>query len=237
MQNELSPTWYSTFLDSIAPEVTQAEIAFLERQLPRSSFPSILDLCCGPGRHALPLARRGYRVLGIDQNSQAIEKARDASVGFDATFMVGDMRQLAALHRSVDGVINLWQSFGYFDASTNGAIVKHIASTLRPGGRAIFDLYNRLHMERLPTDDAGERAGVRFHTTRQWNGPRLTVTVEYESGARDTSAWLLYSPQEFAAVCAQAGLDVIVQCAWFSESISPSADHARMQLVVERAGE
>src|SRR5690242_1354214 len=58
--NAFSGEWYATFLESLPAGITATEIAFVERQLPRAGFPSLLDLCCGPGRHAGELSRRGY---------------------------------------------------------------------------------------------------------------------------------------------------------------------------------
>ena len=39
---------------------------------PPAGFPALLDVCCGPGRHAGALAARGYRVTGVDANAGAI---------------------------------------------------------------------------------------------------------------------------------------------------------------------
>jgi SAM-dependent methyltransferase len=231
-RGDFSPTWYATFLDSIPAEITQVELGFVERWLPSERFPSILDLCCGSGRHALPLARRGYRVLGVDHNAAAIAKARGEHC--DAEFRVHDMRELASLSSIFDGVVNLWHSFGYFDDATNAGVVRQVAQLLRPGGRAIFDVYNREHMERLPPSERGTRAGVEFTTTRRWEGHRLRVTIDYERGGQDEIEWRLYSANELARLCSDAGLETLQRSAWFDESLAPSPEHARMQLVVER---
>src|SRR5262245_10785580 len=73
-----SSHWYTTFSDSIPVEQTEREVDFLERQIPRLSFPRVADLCCGGGRHAVGLARRGYEVTGIDGNPAALARASDA---------------------------------------------------------------------------------------------------------------------------------------------------------------
>lgn len=55
---------------------------------------AVLDLACGTGNISLPLARRGYRVTGVDKSFEMIEiaraKARD--LGLKAKFLVADMR-------------------------------------------------------------------------------------------------------------------------------------------------
>ena len=37
----------------------------------------VLDLACGPGRHAITLAKRGFRVTGVDLSTALLQKARD----------------------------------------------------------------------------------------------------------------------------------------------------------------
>ncbi|MGH2900742.1 MAG: class I SAM-dependent methyltransferase [Solirubrobacteraceae bacterium] len=233
MNGSFSPAWYATFLDSIPAELTEVELAFVERWLPVGRFPFLLDLCCGSGRHAIPLARRGYEVLGVDHDAQAIARARGQES--KATFRTHDMRELASLGQRFDGVVNLWHSFGYFDDATNAAVVHQVARALRPGGRALFDVYNREHMEHLPPHERGTRAGVDFETTRHWDGRRRRVTIAYDRGGRDEIEWRLYAPDEFELLSAQAGFEPLVRCAWFDESRTPSPEHTRMQFLVERS--
>ena len=78
MPNDYSQTWFATFLDTVPPESTALEIAFLVRWLPDPPYHRVLDLCCGSGRHAGPLAARGYAVMGVDINAEALARARGA---------------------------------------------------------------------------------------------------------------------------------------------------------------
>lgn len=230
---EFSQNWYAIFLDRTPREQTEAELAFIERQLPLASHPSILDVCCGPGRHANALAQRGYRVLGVDTNAGAVAQARAAELA-GASFQLLDMRELRSLPHTFDAVINLWASFGYFDDATNEAILRQIAAKLRSGGRAIIDTYNRAHMRTLPAEESAERGGVAVRTKRTWLGNRLKVKLEYGSGAGDEFEWRLYTPAEFSRLAGAVGLQPIVACAWFDEAKAASDEHARMQFVLER---
>lgn len=101
----------------------------------------MLDLCCGPARHAAPLAERGYHVLGLDLDDAALRDARRRAPA--ATFVRGDMRRLPLASSSMDAVLCMWQSFGHFDADTNIAALAEMARVLRPGGRLLLDLYHR----------------------------------------------------------------------------------------------
>ncbi len=134
MANSYSADWYTIFLDSIPAGLTQVEVAFIERQLPLDEFPRVLDLCCGPARHAAVLSKLGYRVHGVDVNESAIRQAR--TICPDATFEVLDMRKLESLPGPFDAVVNLWHSFGYFDDATNFDILCRIRALLRPAARA-----------------------------------------------------------------------------------------------------
>ena len=231
--NEFSADWYRIFLDPISAENTGAEVAFVARQLPPAEFPALLDVCCGPGRHAAALAALGYRVLGVDVNAEAVARARAAVP--DAVFRVLDMRELDSLDRRFDAVTNLWHSFGYFDDAGNERVLAAMAARLRPGGRLLLDVYNREHFERQPAEEVGERSGVRIHTVRSWRGPRLRVELDYDGAPGDRFEWRLYTPDEFARVLETQGLRVRLATAWFRETLAPSPEHARMQFVAERS--
>ena len=63
-RNPYSARWFRVFLDTVSAAQTRVEVAFLSRQLPRPGYARVLDLFCGSGRHALPLAEQGYEVTG-----------------------------------------------------------------------------------------------------------------------------------------------------------------------------
>ncbi len=232
-RNQFSSEWYRIFLDPIARESTEAEVAFLERQLPPGEFPELLDVCCGPGRHASVLAARGYRVIGVDANGEAIARARSHGIP-GASFRILDLRELDSLGDRFDAVTNLWHSFSYFDDVANQDVLRQMGARLRPGGRLVIDVYNRDHIATLPLVETYERNGTRVRSTRAWLGARHRVTLEYGGGGRDELEWRLYTPAELAELAAAAGLRVRLACAWFRESLTPGAEHARMQFVLEK---
>ena len=144
------------------------------------------------------------------------------------------MRDLAALQQTFDGVLNLWHSFGYYDDVTNQDILRQVHDVLRPGARALFDIYNRDHMMRRPPLEVGERAGKTVRTSHSWRGNRHRVVLEYDGQRQDTFEWRLYTPAEFEAICEEAGLRLLLKCAWFDPSLAPASEHARMQFLLER---
>ncbi|MBL8796353.1 MAG: class I SAM-dependent methyltransferase, partial [Planctomycetia bacterium] len=97
--------WYKTFFTGVAldlwravagPEMTKAEADFIEQCCRPPASASILDVPCGNGRLALELARRGYRLTGVDIAPENIAEARTlgAQASPPVEFVQDDMRQL-----------------------------------------------------------------------------------------------------------------------------------------------
>lgn len=117
------------------------EVDSLTRLLPIEPASSVLDLCCGIGRHSLELALRGFDVTGIDRTLAYIERARAAAAqaGLAAVFAVADMRDYCEPGR-FDIVVNLFGSFGYFeDPEDDRKVLANAYSSLRPGGQLLIE--------------------------------------------------------------------------------------------------
>jgi SAM-dependent methyltransferase len=234
-----SAAWFDTFLRTYQPDLTALEVDFVVRQLPLPDFRAVLDVCCGPGRHALPLAARGYQVTGVDRDAAMIaEAARKAeAIAGDgaARFLIGDMRELAAIPGTYDAVTCLWHSFGYFDAPTNAAVLRGIRDKLRPGGRLILDVYHRDWAAGRQGIEVAERDGRRIVSTRRMDGDRQMVHIEYDPDEPpDIMDWQLYTPDELRALGEEMGLRLRLACSWCDEARPATGDDARMQLVFER---
>ncbi len=118
---------------------TQAEVDFLMRSLRLPPGAQILDVPCGYGRHARELARRGFRVVGVDLSRAMIAEARRRFLeGPRLRFLRRDMRRIA-FRAEFDAVVNLYTSFGYFTPAQNEAALRRMARALRPGGLLLID--------------------------------------------------------------------------------------------------
>jgi SAM-dependent methyltransferase len=98
---------------------------------------TVPDLCCGPGRHALEFARRGFRVTGVDRTACYLATARAAATreGLTVECVQEDMRHF---HRpaAFDLALNLFSSFGYFaEKAENLRVLRQLHSSLTPGGQ------------------------------------------------------------------------------------------------------
>jgi len=112
---------------------------------------TVLDLCCGVGRHAVELACRGYLVTGVDRTEQYLTEARAtaAEEGLDIDFIHADMR-VFHLPQTCDAVINMFTSFGFFeDPDDDRKALINMAKSLKPGGVMFMDTVGK---EPLATD-------------------------------------------------------------------------------------
>jgi SAM-dependent methyltransferase len=105
----------------------------------------ILDLCCGPGRHAIGFARRGYRVTGVDRTKFLLDLAKERATesGQQIEWIQRDMREFVRPN-AFGLVVNLWTSFGYFENDADDLrILSNVFESLRPGGVFLIDLLGK----------------------------------------------------------------------------------------------
>jgi SAM-dependent methyltransferase len=231
--NEYSGRWFSTFLDTVPDAWTQAEVEGIMRRIPLPRFGRVLDICCGPGRHAEPLAAAGYAVTGIDRDVEAVTRAaRRVSRG---TFVALDQRSLMALCSTFDAAMILWQSFGYFDAVTNDRILDDIATRLRPGGRLLLDVYHPGFVRANTGTTTATRAEGCRSITNVVTGDRLASTITYLDGTTETMDFELLDPEDLTRRAARYGFRLVEACCWWDSDRPPTPGEQRYQLVLERS--
>ncbi|HEX3213864.1 MAG TPA: class I SAM-dependent methyltransferase, partial [Actinomycetota bacterium] len=122
-------------------ERTAAEVNGVVGQLGLAPGARLLDLCCGPGRHAVPLAQLGYRVTGLDLSRPLLARAAAAAAGQRVGLVAADMRRLPFADGSFDAVLNLFNAFGYLeDEAQDELVLAEVARVLAPGGRFLQEL-------------------------------------------------------------------------------------------------
>jgi len=141
----MQSNWQSSFFRGVAlelwrriipPEMTAAEVDFLERTLHAGPGAHLLDVPCGAGRHALELARRGYRATGVDSSEESIAQARAASETIP--WALRDMCDLP-WESEFAGAYCFGNSFGYLDRPNASRFLAAVARCLKPGARFIVD--------------------------------------------------------------------------------------------------
>lgn len=102
----------------------------------------ILDLCCGPGRHSVALAKKGLTVTGVDRSSFLLEKAKARAEEQQVTveWVEEDMRKFVR-PGAFDLILNMFTSFGYFeDKAEDLQVLRNIYQSLRPRGVFFIDV-------------------------------------------------------------------------------------------------
>lgn len=108
---------------------------------------TVLDLCCGTGRHSMALADFGFRVTGVDLSEVLLAEARSRDTSGRVCWVQGDMRAIPA-EGPFDAVVNLFTSFGYFRSDEeNGRVLREMARVLRPRGQFIVDYLNPVYVK------------------------------------------------------------------------------------------
>ncbi len=137
--------YFEIYRDSLPAERTAAEVEGIVSLLGLDAGARILDVACGHGRHAIPLARRGFEVTGYDLSEVFLERARaDAEAqGAKGRWIQGDMRELP-FEGEFDAVINVFTAFGYFeDPEDDVRTLRRIRAALVPGGRFLLETLHR----------------------------------------------------------------------------------------------
>jgi SAM-dependent methyltransferase len=174
----------------------------------------ILDLCCGPGRHALILAGLGYEVYGIDLSRTLLEIAKfHRGENQPAYFIQADMRQLPIRH-NFDLLLNLFTSFGYFEADKeNEGVFFQFHHVLKPGGYFIFDYFNRSHVvNHLIPYHQEQIEDVLIEQERFIKGERIQKVITLKREGNRTvfhESVKLYEPEQILCMMKKTNLHVL----------------------------
>jgi SAM-dependent methyltransferase len=151
--------WYDECFDEFHLQVyglgldrASHEVDFMLQALDLPPAAQVLDLACGHGRHAIELARRGYAVTGLDRSRALLAKAVELSgeAGVRVEWVQEDMRAIPETWAArFDGVINVFTSWGYFEADAeNEQVLQGVARALKLAGRLFLDTINHERLMR-----------------------------------------------------------------------------------------
>jgi SAM-dependent methyltransferase len=195
----------TAYLRNAFTKGTVQEVDFLVDVLALEPGMRLLDAGCGPGRHALELARRGIDVVGVDASPDfiALAQAEAEADALAVEFVEADVRSLA-FTEEFDAVICVCQGgFGLLggdDAELD--VVDRFAAALRPGGRLALSAFSSYfvvhHLEPDETFDAD--TGVNHEHA---------VVRDPDGAERAFDLWTTcYTPRELRLLAARAGLVV-----------------------------
>jgi SAM-dependent methyltransferase len=112
---------------------------------------AVLDLCCGPGRFSIALAKRKFKVTGVDRTKFLMDKARARAKTekLNIEWVLQDMRDFIRPN-SFDLALSMFTSFGYFDNKSEDMLVLgNIFASLRPGGVFIIDIVSKEQLSKI----------------------------------------------------------------------------------------
>jgi 2-polyprenyl-3-methyl-5-hydroxy-6-metoxy-1,4-benzoquinol methylase len=202
-----------TFTD----ERAEKEAAFVARALDLKPGASVLDLCCGQGRHSVQLAKRGFNVTGLDLNPDYVDLTRKAAKAAKVKVetVAADMREIPFAGK-FDAIVNMYSSFGYLESEAEDLkVLESAAKALKAGGRILLDMLNRewaidnyiqndwhtgadgtLYVERRDLDLATSRMHVHF------------IVVDSNGGRRESIGHVirLYTLTEMTRLLERAGI-------------------------------
>lgn len=171
------PEWWQRLFDgnwariySFKSREAPREARVISRLLDLPPASKILDLCCGDGRIAVPLARLGYEITGLDLSQTLLDKAKRralrAKVGIK--WVQRDMREIG-IASDFDGVINISSSFGYFQSEEDDLeVIQSVRNALRPHGKLVIDLENMYFLARVAQEHRSEPIYQPIDNFRGW---------------------------------------------------------------------
>jgi SAM-dependent methyltransferase len=187
-------------------------IALVRRVAPWRPRDRVLDLACGPGRHAAELERLGARVVGFDLSRAMLRRARERT-GEGTGLVRGDMRALPFRPGIFTVAINLFTSFGYFREDVEHRLVlARVAAALAPKGRFVLDYLNADQVRRSLTMGEERRTddnAVRVTRRIAPDGRFVVKEIELRDEGRSFQERVrLYGADELEAMLVEAGFAV-----------------------------
>lgn len=211
---------------------TPQEVGFLLELLKLPQGARLLDVGCGPGRHAVPLAQAGLDVTGVDVSRRFLElAAEDArTAGVRPSFFEVDARQMP-FDDEFDVVISLCQGAFGLMGGDDSLVLKRMMEALKPGGVLVVTVFSALFEARHPRPEADFDAdsGV-VH--------EVSPIKDEDGREQPMDMWTsVYTPRELRLLAIGVGL--IPDELWSVEpgnyaKRKPDLDHPELMLVAHK---
>ena len=236
------PEWFEEWFNdeylALYPHRDEADaeqlVALLRRHVGWTPGWRVLDVACGPGRHARALEAAGARCIGLDLSKALLLRARSLT---SAPLIRADMRRIPVRLRSMDLTLNLFTSFGYFEEDReHQAALAEMVGTVRAGGWFAMDFLNAARVTAtLVTSETATLGGTEVRITRDLIGGERFVRKRMETA--DGRAWVervrLFRPAELEAMLAATGITVAARFGDYGGG--PMTDASPRAILIGRA--
>ncbi len=198
----------------------------------------VLDLCCGAGRHLLPMRESGLQAYGLDLSLPLLRAGKLGGVS-----VRGNALRLPFASGAFRCVTNLFSSFGYFpDDAAHALVLREIARVLGPAGTLVLDHMNAaVTIACLKPETREEIDGVQMFQRRKYDAEnrRVLKDVEYTVPGQQPRRWhesvRLFTPAELDKFMRDAGLSVSARYADLDASPFDEANSPRQVVVANKA--
>jgi SAM-dependent methyltransferase len=203
--------------DLLSPRLTAFEAELIGRLLGLGPGQRVLDLACGHGRHAWPLAERVASLVGLERSAAYLARAAaspSSGPGPAPSFVRGDLRALPLRAGAFDAAFSWYASLFMFDEAGNQAVLREVARPLRRGGRLLVHHANPLALARAPRAEASRTlpGGGRVEEVSEFDPgtgvDRCARRLVRPDGSllEGTAQLRYYSPTEWGPLARRAGL-------------------------------
>ncbi len=207
---------YLIVYDHRDADEAEQEAQTISRVLDLRENDFILDLCCGSGRHDIPLVRMGYRVIGLDYSDHLIKIAQASRLPGNEfpQYTRADARKIPFREGVFDIVLNLYTSFGYFSDEENNTFLLSISRLLKPDGRFYIDYFNPPYvLANLVKESMKEKDGTKIVEKRKYDSSnhRVEKTIIIEQNRNSEvfhESVRLYNYSEMLCMLQDAGLHI-----------------------------
>jgi SAM-dependent methyltransferase len=231
---ELGDTLGEAYLRYSFTKGTRQETEFLLSLLALPPDARILDVGCGPGRHAVEFAKAGLKVTGVDVSRRlldvAAERARAARV--PAAFFEVDARQMP-FEDEFDAVVSICQGGFGLMGDDDALVLRRMAEAVRPGGRVVLTAFSAYYEVATGRENATFDAdkGIVYETT---------AVVDPDGAEHEVELWTnVYTPRELRLLAIGCGL--APETVWSVdpggfERRTPGTESAEFMLVANKPG-
>jgi len=209
--------------------------SLIKAQVPTQHGDSILDICCGAGRHSLLFAEEGYCVTGFDLSETllGIAKSKAEENKLDINFFKCDVRHFS-VKKKFKIAVSLFTSFGYFNSdSENFGIFNSAYAALKKEGWFVFDFLNKTWVENNLNPLTVESINDKVYTQkRQIKNGRVEKKIIIESDGKKeefAESVRLYKSEELSGNIKASGFRIVKQ---FGDYLGGGYDPAQSPRII-----